>query len=47
MNFGCNQAELLVEAEWDLICAGQTFIDADGNPRHPGDMRNQAAIALA
>ena len=46
LNFGYNQAELLVGASRHLICAGQTSVDADGNPRHQGDMRNQIALAL-
>jgi enamine deaminase RidA (YjgF/YER057c/UK114 family) len=29
-----------------VICAGQTSVDADGNPRHPGDMRGQIGLAL-
>jgi len=37
---------LLVGANRHLICAGQTSVDADGNPQHPGDMRNQVALAL-
>ena len=29
-----------------LICAGQTSVDADGNPVHPGDMAAQIAQSL-
>jgi enamine deaminase RidA (YjgF/YER057c/UK114 family) len=29
-----------------LICAGQTSVDAEGNPVHPGDMRAQIGQAL-
>ena len=46
LNFGYNQAEMLVGANRRLICAGQTAVDADGNPQHPGDMRSQIALAL-
>ena len=46
LNFGYNQAELLTGANRHLICAGQTSVDADGNPQHQGDMRNQIALAL-
>lgn len=46
LNFGYNQAELLVGARRQLICAGQTSVDADGRPQHPGDMRSQIACAL-
>ncbi|MXY42078.1 MAG: RidA family protein [Rhodospirillaceae bacterium] len=46
LNFGYNQAELLVGTNRHLVCAGQTAVDADGNPQHPGDMRRQIALAL-
>ena len=46
LNFGYNQAEMLVGANRHLVCAGQTSVDADGNPQHPGDMRRQIALAL-
>jgi enamine deaminase RidA (YjgF/YER057c/UK114 family) len=29
-----------------LICAGQTAVDPEGNPRHAGDMRGQIGLAL-
>ena len=29
-----------------LVCAGQTAVDADGNPQHEGDMRAQMTLAL-
>jgi enamine deaminase RidA (YjgF/YER057c/UK114 family) len=29
-----------------LLCAGQTSVDAEGRPMHPGDMRAQLALAL-
>jgi hypothetical protein len=44
--FGFNQAELIEGQRRQLICAGQTSVDADGNPRHPGDMRAQVGLAF-
>ena len=46
LKFGYSQAELLEGMDRQLVCAGQTAVDADGNPQHPGDMRNQIALAL-
>lgn len=46
LNFGYNQAEILDGVRRQLVCAGQTAVDADGNPQHPGDMRGQIALAL-
>ena len=43
---GYNQAEIIAGATRRLVCAGQTAVDADGNPRHPGDMRGQIGLAL-
>ena len=46
LNFGYHQAEILEGANRQLICAGQTAVDAEGNPQHPEDMRNQITLAL-
>ena len=46
LNLGYNQAEMLDGASRHLICAGQTAVDADGNPQHPENMRNQIGLAL-
>ena len=46
LKFGYNQAEVLEGAKRHLICAGQTAVDADGNPQNEGDMRGQIALAL-
>ncbi len=46
LRLGYNQAEVLVGATRHLVCAGQTSVDACGNPEHPGDMRRQLALAL-
>lgn len=46
LNLGYNQAEIVEETNRLLICAGQTAVDAEGNPQHPGDMRKQITLAL-
>lgn len=46
LNFGYNQAEIIEGASRQLICAGQTSVDGEGNPQHPGDMRSQMMLAL-
>ena len=46
LNFGYNQAEIGEGVSRQLICAGQTAVDAEGNPQHPGDMRSQITLAL-
>jgi enamine deaminase RidA (YjgF/YER057c/UK114 family) len=44
---GYNQAEIVEGPRRQLICAGQTAVDATGQPQHTGDMRAQMALALA
>ncbi|HMK12623.1 MAG TPA: RidA family protein [Acidimicrobiales bacterium] len=44
--FGFNQAELVEEASKVLVCSGQTAVDADGAPKHAGDMAAQISLAL-
>ncbi|AZL58157.1 RidA family protein [Tabrizicola piscis] len=46
LKLGYNQAEIIEGATRQLICAGQTAVDADGNPQHLGDMRGQIGLAL-
>lgn len=46
LKFGYNQAEIIEKTSRQLICAGQTAVDSDGNPQHPGDMRGQIKLAL-
>ncbi|MDZ4393102.1 RidA family protein [Cypionkella sp.] len=46
LKLGYNQGEILQAANRHLICAGQSAIDAEGNPQHPGDMRGQLQLAL-
>ncbi len=43
---GYHQAEIIEGTRRQLICAGQTAVDADGNPQHADDMRSQIALAL-
>ena len=37
LDFGFNQAEIIEGPRRQLICSGQTSVDADGQPQHPGD----------
>jgi enamine deaminase RidA (YjgF/YER057c/UK114 family) len=46
LQFGFNQAELVEGASKILFCSGQTSIDANGQPQHPGDMAAQLSLAL-
>ena len=46
LKFGFNQAEIIEGSSRQLICAGQTAVDPEGNPLHPGDMRGQISLAL-
>lgn len=43
---GYNQAELIEGGRRQLVCAGQTAVDGQGAPQHPGDMSAQIALAL-
>src|SRR5918997_1504805 len=43
---GFVQANLVSGAQRMLVCAGQTSVDAEGRPLHPGDMRAQVNQAL-
>lgn len=44
--FGFSQAVEASGADRVLFCAGQTSVDADGAPVHPGDMAAQTGQAL-
>jgi enamine deaminase RidA (YjgF/YER057c/UK114 family) len=44
--FGFVQAQAVSGAERTIYCAGQTSVDADGNPMHDGDMGAQLGQAL-
>ncbi len=46
LKLGYNQAEIIEAATRQVLCAGQTAVDAHGVPQHPGDMRAQIALAL-
>lgn len=46
LNVGYNQAEIIEGSSRQLTCAGQTSVDAEGNPQHFEDMRNQITLAL-
>ena len=46
LKLGYNQAEIVEGSARQLVCAGQTAVDAAGTPRHPGDMRAQIGLAL-
>ena len=46
LKLGYNQAEIIEGSARQLICAGQTSVDGEGNPQHADDMRNQIALAL-
>ena len=43
---GYSQAQAVEGATRQLLCAGQTSVDGEGNPRHEGDMRAQIGLAL-
>jgi enamine deaminase RidA (YjgF/YER057c/UK114 family) len=45
LQFGFNQGEVVEGGQRVLFCAGQTSVDGDGNPQHPGDMAAQLALA--
>ncbi|WP_330633251.1 RidA family protein [Halocatena halophila] len=44
--FGYSQAVEITDADRVLYCAGQTAMDADGNPVHPDDIRAQTITVL-
>lgn len=46
LKLGYNQAEIIEGATRQVICAGQTAVDAHGKPQNLGDMRGQIALAL-
>jgi enamine deaminase RidA (YjgF/YER057c/UK114 family) len=45
LQFGFNQGEIVEGGSRVLFCAGQTSVDADGTPQHPGDMAAQIGLA--
>ena len=42
---GFNQGEIVTGETRTLYLAGQTSVDAEGQPQHPGDMAAQLALA--
>lgn len=44
--FGFVQANEVSGVSKVLVCSGQTALNAEGEPQHPGDMRGQVALAL-
>jgi enamine deaminase RidA (YjgF/YER057c/UK114 family) len=46
IELGFDQAQLIEGHRRELVCSGQDAVDADGNPRHPGDMAAQLELAL-
>lgn len=46
LKLGYNQAEVIKGATRQVICAGQTAVDGQGNPQHRDDMRAQITLAL-
>jgi enamine deaminase RidA (YjgF/YER057c/UK114 family) len=46
LDFGFNQAEVLEGQKRLVMCSGQTAVDAEGKPQHPGDMAAQLGAAL-
>jgi enamine deaminase RidA (YjgF/YER057c/UK114 family) len=46
LKFGYNQAEVIDGATRQVICAGQTSVDDEGNPQYTDDMRAQISLAL-
>lgn len=46
LKVGYHRGEVLEGVRRQLICAGQTAVDAEGRPQHPGDMRAQIRLAL-
>ena len=43
---GFVQANAVSGVQRMVICAGQTAVDAEGNPQHAGDMHGQVQLAL-
>ena len=46
VELGFNQGEVVSGHTRTLYCSGQTAMDADGKPRHDGDMAAQLALSL-
>jgi enamine deaminase RidA (YjgF/YER057c/UK114 family) len=46
LEMGYNQGEVVEGHTRELFLAGQTSVNAEGQPQHPGDMGAQLALAL-
>jgi enamine deaminase RidA (YjgF/YER057c/UK114 family) len=46
VELGFNQGEVVSGHTRTLYCSGQTAMDADGRPRHDGDLAAQLALSL-
>lgn len=46
LQFGFNQAELIEGQRRTLVCSGQTGVNAEGAPQHPGDLAAQLSLAV-
>ncbi len=46
LKLGYSQAQIIEGARRQLVCSGQTAVDGEGNPQHPGDLRAQLSLAL-
>ncbi|RSD16595.1 RidA family protein [Amycolatopsis eburnea] len=46
VQLGYHQGELVSGATRTLYCAGQTAMNADGEPQHAGDLAAQLALSL-
>jgi enamine deaminase RidA (YjgF/YER057c/UK114 family) len=46
LNMGFSQGEAVSGHTRTLFCAGQTSVNEEGAPQHPGDMAAQVSLAL-
>ena len=46
LELGFNQGEVVSGATRTLYCSGQTSMDAEGKPRHEGDIAAQLALSV-
>ena len=46
LSMGFNQGEVIEGQRRMLVCAGQTAVNAQGEPQHAGDMAAQLGLAL-
>ncbi|MDS0136721.1 MULTISPECIES: RidA family protein [unclassified Amycolatopsis] len=46
LDLGFNQGEVVSGQTRTLYCSGQTAMDAEGKPRHEGDIAAQLALSL-